>query len=209
MSEHEFHLPSDPIDGLLQWLQIAADAGVPEHIAMTLSTVSFENQPSSRIVYYKGLSARPDGERCPRFFTNYESQKSKEMVETPLVSLLFYWPSLWRQVRIEGRVEKLSYEESNAYFQSRARGSRIGAWASPQSHEIESREWLERRVTELEQKFDGQDIPCPPFWGGWRVIPQRVEFWLGGTHRLHDREVFARTDGYSGARSWTRTRVAP
>jgi pyridoxamine 5'-phosphate oxidase len=202
--EHEFNLPADPMDGLLRWLAEAEAAGMPEHVAMTLSTVSFENQPSSRIVYFKGFSKSADGARCPRFFTNYESQKSKEMTETPLVSLLFYWANQWRQVRIEGRVEKTSYEESNAYFQTRARGSRIGAWASPQSHVIKDRAELEARVADVEAKFDGKEVPCPPFWGGWRVIPQRVEFWQGGDSRLHDREVFE-WDG----RAWARSRLAP
>jgi pyridoxamine 5'-phosphate oxidase len=201
---HELNLPADPIDGLLRWLEEAKAAQVPEHIAMTLSTVSKHSQPSSRIVYFKGLSVSGMGERCPRFFTNYDSQKSREMIENPRVSLLFYWPVQWRQVRIEGRVEKLSHEESDAYFQTRARGSRIGAWASPQSSVLKSREELEARVADVTKKFEGKEIPCPPFWGGWRVIPSRVEFWLGGDSRLHDREVFER----SGS-SWKKTRLAP
>jgi pyridoxamine 5'-phosphate oxidase len=202
---HEFDLSEDPIDGFLKWLEKARADGVPEHVAMTLSTASKQGQPSSRIVYFKGLSVAGDGQRCPRFFTNYESQKSREMSENPHVSLLFYWPVQWRQVRIEGQVEKVSHEESEAYFQSRARGSRIGAWASPQSSVIPSREDLEARVNEVTKRFEGKEIPCPPFWGGWRVIPSRVEFWQGGESRLHDREVFTRADGGG----WTRTRLAP
>ncbi len=204
MADHEFHLPEDPMDGLLEWLEKARLDAIPEHIAMTLSTVSSEGQPSARIVYFKGFSALASGERCPRFFTNYESQKSREMNENPRVSLLFYWPAQWRQVRIEGRVEKVSDEESNAYFQTRARGSRIGAWASPQSSVIKSREELEARVNEVAERYEGKEIPCPPFWGGWRVIPERVEFWHGGESRLHDREVFTRA-----GRGWTRARLAP
>lgn len=202
---HEFELSEDPIDGLLKWLEEARADGVPEHVAMTLSTVSKQGQPSSRIVYFKGLSVADDGGRCPRFFTNYESQKSREMSENPRVSLLFYWPVQWRQVRIEGHVEKVSREESDAYFQSRERGSRIGAWASPQSSVIQSREDLEARVNEVAKRFEGKEIPCPPFWGGWRVVPSRIEFWQGGESRLHDREVFTRLDDGG----WTRTRLAP
>ena len=175
---------------------------------MTLSTVSNQGQPSSRIVYFKGLSSSTSGVRCPRFFTNYESQKSQEMLENPRVSLLFYWPVQWRQVRIEGRVEKVSYEESDAYFQSRARGSRIGAWASPQSSVIQSRSALETRVDEVTKRFEGKDIPCPPFWGGWRVVPSRIEFWHGGESRLHDREVYERS-GQSQDGVWKRMRLAP
>jgi pyridoxamine 5'-phosphate oxidase len=201
---HDFNLPEDPIEGLLLWLENARVQGVPEHIAMTLSTVSKSGQPSARVVYFKGLSTSVSGERCPRFFTNYESQKSREMTAHPQVSLLFYWPVQWRQVRVEGLAEKVSYEESDTYFQTRARGSRIGAWASPQSSVIGSREDLEARVTEVTKRFEGQEIPCPPFWGGWRVVPRRIEFWLGGDSRLHDREVFERT-----ADGWSRVRLAP
>ena len=201
---HVFKLPADPIEGLLEWLEKARLDGVPEHIAMTLSTVSTQGQPSSRIVYFKGLSSTSSGERCPRFFTNYESQKSQEMIANPRVSLLFYWPVQWRQVRIEGLVEKISREESNEYFQSRERGSRIGAWSSAQSSVIGSRDELESRVAEMTAKFEGQEIPCPPFWGGWRVVPSRFEFWLGGGSRLHDREAFDRS-----AQGWTRSRLAP
>jgi pyridoxamine 5'-phosphate oxidase len=204
MTVHEFNLPDEPIDGLLRWLEDARAEGVPEHVAMTLSTVSNHGQPSSRIVYFKGLSTSVSGERCPRFFTNYDSQKSHEMSENSRVSLLFYWPVQWRQVRIEGRVEKVSYEESDAYFQSRARGSRIGAWASPQSSVIKSREDLEALVAEVTKRFEGKEIPCPPFWGGWRVSPSRIEFWHGGDSRLHDREVFERA-----GHGWKRSRLAP
>jgi pyridoxamine 5'-phosphate oxidase len=205
VTDHDLELPIDPIDGLLQWLKEAEFAKIPEHVAMTLSTVSFELQPSSRIVYFKGLSESADGQRCPRFFTNFESQKSNEIAETPNVALLFYWPAQWRQVRIEGKAEKVSYQESNAYFQSRARGSQIGAWASPQSHVIANRAELETRVSELEIKFAGQPIACPPFWGGWRVIPQRIEFWQGGESRLHDRFVYEK----NSLLEWTRRRLAP
>jgi pyridoxamine 5'-phosphate oxidase len=194
----------DPMDGLLVWLKEAETAKIPEHVAMTLSTVSTTGQPSSRIVYFKGFSKNGGGLRCPRFFTNYESQKSKEIETNPQISLLFYWPTQWRQIRIEGQAERVSVEESEEYFQSRARGSRVGAWASPQSDPIKGREDLEARVLEIEAKFEGKDSPCPPFWGGWRVDPRRVEFWQGGTHRLHDRRVFTKIKT-----NWVKSTLAP
>lgn len=204
MSEHEFKLPDDPIDGFLAWLKRAEDAGVPEPVAMTLATVSSDGKPSARIVYYKGLSHDGAGRRCLRFFTNYESRKSKEIEADPNVALVFHWTTLNLQLRIEGVCEKTTTEESNAYFQTRERGSRIGAWASPQSETIASRAELEKRVADVEAKFAGKEIPCPPFWGGWRVVPMRIEFWGGGTHRLHDRQVFEWT-----GRDWRVHRIAP
>ena len=120
------------------------------------------------------------------------------------VALVFHWTTISKQLRVEGVCEKLTREESEIYFQSRARGSRIGAWASPQSHEIPSREFLENRVKEIEEKFAGVEIPCPPFWGGWRVMPKRIEFWHGGESRLHDRQVFEWTES-----NWQSMRLAP
>lgn len=203
-TDHDLKLPADPIDGFLAWLSEAETAKVPEPVAMTLATVGADLHPSARIVYYKGLSLEPGGRRCPRFFTNYESRKSQEIAQNPNVALVFHWTTLQKQLRIEGRCEKLSYEESNDYFQTRARGSRIGAWASPQSHEIPDRETLEERFAEIDAKFAGQEIACPPFWGGWRVTPLRIEFWHGGTSRLHDRQIFE----WTGA-EWRTARLAP
>ncbi len=203
-TDHNLHLPSDPIDGFLAWLKEAEDAKVPEPVAMTLATVSSDGRPSARIVYYKGLSSDSTGRRCPRFFTNFESRKSKEIAADPNVALVFHWTTLSKQLRIEGVCEKLTTAESETYFQSRARGSRIGAWASPQSHEIPSRDFLENRVKEIETKFSGKEIPCPPFWGGWRVVPTRIEFWHGGESRLHDRQVFEWT-----GTAWRTVRLAP
>lgn len=171
---------------------------------MTLATVDKNGHPSARIVYYKGLSQNAASRRCLRFFTNYNSEKSQDIESRPSVALVFHWTTLQLQLRVEGVCEKTSAEESNAYFQTRARGSRIGAWASPQSEVIASRESLESRVADVEAKFAGKEIPCPPFWGGWRVVPTRFEFWHGGTHRLHDRQVFELK-----GETWVTSRLAP
>lgn len=202
--DHDLLLPADPIDGLMTWLKEAEAKGLPEPTAMTLATVGQNGKPSARIVLFKGLSQSQSGRRCPRFFTNYESRKSSEIEVRPDIALAFHWTTLQRQLRIEGRCEKVSPEESNAYFQSRARGSQIGAWSSPQSEEIPDRETLERLVKETEERFGDGPIPCPPFWGGWRVVPTRIEFWQGQTFRLHDRIVYEWVDG-----AWITKRLAP
>jgi pyridoxamine 5'-phosphate oxidase len=137
------------------------------------------------------------------FFTNYGSRKAKELDENPFATLLFHWPILERQVRVEGPVERISEEESAAYFGTRARGSRIGAWASYQSEPLADRSDLVRRVREIEQRFTGQDIPLPPFWGGYRLTPELIEFWQGRLNRLHDRISYRRTDdGWHTERLW-------
>ena len=197
-------LPQDPMDGLQLWLKEAETAGMPEPTAMTLATVGQDLRPSARIVLFKGFSRDERGHRCPRFFTNYESRKSLELVSNSHVALVFHWTTMQRQIRIEGVVERVSRAESEEYFRSRPRGSQIGAWASPQSRLIDNREELDRLVSEIEAKFDGQVIPCPPNWGGWRVIPERIEFWQGIPNRLHDRFVFERKDGV-----WACARLAP
>lgn len=204
MNEHDLALPSDPIDGLLQWLKDAEASGQHEHTAMTLATATEAGRPSARIVLFKGLSVAGDGRRCPKFFTNYESRKSKEMAGNPFAALVFHWHEPHRQLRIEGRLEKTSREESEAYFRSRPRGSQIGAWASPQSREISSREELEAMVESIEKKFGNDPITCPPFWGGWRLVPERIEFWQGVPDRLHDRLAYE----WNGS-SWTTSRLAP
>lgn len=203
-SDNNLNLPTDPIEGLLRWLKDAEDAGLTEPTAMTLATATPDGKPSARIVLFKGLSALPDGRRCPRFFTNYRSRKSRELSENPHASLVFHWAKQARQIRVEGRFEKTSTKENEDYFSTRPRGSQIGAWASPQSQAIPTREALDRLVKETEDKFGSSPIPCPPFWGGWRLVPTRVEFWQGVTNRLHDRFVYE----WSGA-GWTFSRLAP
>ena len=138
------------------------------------------------------------------FFTNYGSRKAREMDENPKASLLLHWVVLQRQVRVEGSVERISAEVSAEYFRTRARGSQIGAWVSRQSEELEDRSVLETRSEEIEQRFRGEDVPSPPFWGGYRLIPERIEFWQGRLNRLHDRLEYTRADG-----GWTARRLYP
>ena len=171
-----------PLKQFSAWFEEAQKAEVLEPNAMSLSTVSPSGKPSSRIVLLKGIS-----ESRLKFFTNYRSQKAKDLELNPWVSINFFWPELERQVRIEGKVEKTSAEESDAYFNSRPQGSKLGAWASPQSDIIENREMMEESHRRLELEFKEKGIPRPPHWGGFHVIPERVEFWQGRASRLHDR----------------------
>lgn len=167
---------------------------------MTLATATPEGMPSARIVLLRGFD-----ERGFSFYTNYEGRKGGELSSNPRAALVFYWGALERQVRVEGSVSKLSEEESDEYFGSRPRGSRIGAWASEQSRVLEKRELLERRVAELEREYPGEEIPRPPFWGGFRVSHERVEFWQGRESRLHDRLLYERrSDG-----GWGIVRLQP
>jgi pyridoxamine 5'-phosphate oxidase len=184
------------------WLDEALAAQLEEPTALTLSTVdAATGQPSSRIVLLKGL---PDNAGF-LFFTNYDSRKGQELATQPLAALNFFWPALERQVRVEGRIEKAPAEMSTAYFQSRPRSSQLGAWASPQSQRIASREELEARELDLSTQFAGQDpLPRPPHWGGYILLPQRVEFWQGRPSRLHDRIVYEQVGD-----SWKISRLAP
>ena len=181
------------------WFQQAVDAQLPEPNTMTLATVDSRGRPSARIVLIKGVD-----ERGFVFFTNYESRKGRELAANPYASLLFYWIELERQVRIEGRIVKTSAEESDTYFASRPLGSRIGAWASNQSQVIESRSQLETREREISLQY-GDHPPRPPHWGGYAIVPDRIEFWQGRPSRLHDRVLYT----LAADASWARSRLAP
>lgn len=183
------------------WLEEALQAQLEEPTAMTISTVSVEGQPSARVVLLKGL---PDDAGF-LFYTNYDSRKGHDLAAQPLAALTFFWPGLERQVRVEGRVEKAPETVSTEYFQSRPRSSQIGAWASPQSQLIESREALEARKQEVAAEFTGQDpLPRPPHWGGYILRPHRLEFWQGRPSRLHDRIVYELAGD-----AWRLSRLAP
>jgi pyridoxamine 5'-phosphate oxidase len=192
-------IDSNPLTQFSQWFEEARQAEVPEPNAMHLTTVSAQGQPSGRIVLLKGLD-----ETGFVFYTNYESHKGKNLAENPLASLTFFWAELERQVRIEGKVEKVSEEESTAYFHSRPHASQLGAWASPQSQTIESREVLENNFKELEEKYEEGKVPKPAHWGGFRLIPEQIEFWQGRPSRLHDRILYQKEGG-----DWMINRLAP
>lgn len=190
---------SDPIEQFRAWFSDAVGAGVAEPNAMTLATATRDGVPSARVVLLKGFDARGFV-----FYTNYTSRKAQELDANPVASLCFFWQPLERQVRITGRVERVSREESEQYFHARPVAAQIGAWASKQSREIAGREELERRNAELTAKFAGAAIPLPDFWGGYRVEPSEVEFWQGRPSRLHDRLRYVR-DG----RRWLIRRLSP
>ena len=186
-----------------RWLDEALAARLDEPTAMTVSTVGPEGQPAARVVLLKGL---PDDAGF-LFYSNYDSRKGHELAARPRAALTFFWPGLERQVRVEGTVEKAAAEMSTEYFQSRPRSSQLGAWASPQSQVIESREALEQREREVEARFAGQTpLPRPPHWGGYILRPTRVEFWQGRPSRLHDRIVY---DWQPTANRWHLSRLAP
>lgn len=189
---------ADPLRQFRQWLDEAIRAEVPEPTAMTLATANADGRPSARIVLLKGLD-----DRGFVFFTNYESRKGADLAARPAAALAFFWKELERQVRIEGDVETVSDTENDAYYRSRPLGSRIGAWASPQSQPIDNRAWLEARVREAQAQL-GDDPARPPHWGGYRVIPDRLEFWQGRQSRLHDRIAYEKRAG-----AWVRARLAP
>jgi pyridoxamine 5'-phosphate oxidase len=189
----------DPIEQFARWFADATDAGVPEANAMTLATATLDGLPSARIVLLKGFDARGF-----TFFSNYNSRKGREIDANPRAALAIHWQPLERQVRIEGTVERVDREESEAYFLSRPLGAQIGAWVSQQSDVLTSREDLERRAEELQKRFANQPIPLPDFWGGYRVLPTSIEFWQGRASRLHDRLQYLRA-----RTGWTLRRLSP
>ena len=191
----------NPIRQFEKWFQElpAADVSAQDAISMTLATATTDGLPGARIVLMKSYD-----DRGFVFYTNYNSRKGAELTENPRACLLFYWSALWRQVRIEGAVEKVSEEESEQYFHSRPLGSKTGAWASNQSQPIENRAALENRFQEFDLKF-ADNVPRPPHWGGYRVIPEVIEFWQGQENRMHDRLRYTlQADG-----SWLIERLAP
>lgn len=177
----------DPFHLFRAWYDTAEESGLFLPEAMALATATPDGRPSVRMVLLKGLD-----EEGFTFFTNYESRKAREMKENPHASLCFHWAVLERQLRVEGTVHRTTEEESEAYFRTRARGSRIGAWASAQSRPLDQRSTLQERVKEAEERFRGDEVPLPPFWGGYRLVPTVMEFWQGRVSRLHDRWVFRR-----------------
>jgi pyridoxamine 5'-phosphate oxidase len=196
----EKDLAADPVTQFSRWFAQAERAGVLEPNAMVLATADGEGRPSSRTVLLKGFD-----DRGFVFFTNYGSRKGAELGVNPHASLLFPWYPIERQVIVIGRVERTGRDETAAYFRTRPHGSQLGAWASEQSSPVASREVLEQRFAELESRYpEGEGVPVPPFWGGFRVIPQSVEFWQGRPNRLHDRLRYSAAE-----QDWTVERLCP
>ena len=189
----------DPVDLFGKWFDAARESGIllPESVA--LATATPEGLPSVRMVLLKGIDARGFV-----FFTNYASRKSTEIEENPNAALCFHWAVHHRQVRVSGAVERITEDESRAYFATRDRGSRVGAWASKQSQALGERKELEERTRQVQERFSGGDVPLPPFWGGYRIAPTTIEFWQGRADRLHDRLVFTRSEG-----DWSTARLYP
>ena len=199
-SLNEKDVEKNPVQQFNKWWDAAVKSNIDDVNAMTLSTVTAAGSPAARIVLLKGYD-----QSGFVFFTNYESQKGNELLHNQHACLLFYWKELQRQVRIDGTVTKLTDEENDIYFHSRPEGSRMGAWASPQSRVIKSREVIEANFIKYGKKFEDKKIPRPPHWGGYRVQPQVVEFWQGRENRLHDRILYSLQKN----RQWKIQRLAP
>lgn len=192
-------MPTDPLSLFQEWLAEARLSEPNDPVAMALATADAEGRPSVRMVLLKGQD-----ERGFVFYTNLDSRKGGELAANPEAALLFHWKSLRRQVRVEGPVEPVAADEADAYFATRGRDSQLGAWASDQSRPLDSRSTFEARFQEMAERFDGQDIPRPPRWGGFRLVPQRIEFWSDRAHRLHERRLFLRKDA-----GWTEGLLYP
>ena len=197
----EAQAPDEPLALFHRWFgdAVKTEQAPVEANAMTLATVDAQGRPHCRVLLLKGLDAQGF-----TFFTNYDSAKGQQLRDCPFAAMTFFWPALERQVRIEGRVEKVSAKESDDYYQVRPLGSRLGAWASPQSQVIAGREALEGLVKATEARFSDSDPHCPEHWGGYRLLPDRIEFWQGRSSRLHDRLNYRSVDG-----KWVRERLAP
>ena len=194
-----FDFKNDPLDNFLKLFHEAQTKGIPDANAMALSTVNSENKPSVRIVLYKGLVRRGFS-----FYTNYDGRKARDIEHNQNVAATFFWSHLDRQIRVEGVVEKLLRSESEKYFASRARLSQLGAWTSHQSEKIESFDSFQKKLNEIDERFKGQVVPCPPHWGGYRIDPVEIEFWFGKTGRLHERYVYEKNGS-----DWNRFLRAP
>jgi pyridoxamine 5'-phosphate oxidase len=192
-------LDPDPIVQFGRWMEDALAAGLLLPNTMTLATATAGGRPSARMVLLKGFDHRGFV-----FYTNYESRKGRELSDNPWAALVLHWPRLERQVRVEGRVERVPAAESDEYFASRPFASRLGAWASRQSARLASRDELERRLSELEREYAAGEVPRPPHWGGWLVRPEAIELWQGRPNRLHDRFLYERS-----GEGWSRVRLSP
>ncbi len=196
----ETEVDPNPFVQFQQWFDQALQAQITEPNAMTLATVTANGQPRARMVLLKKFDRSGFV-----FYTNYNGHKGQELADNPQAALVFWWAELERQVRIEGRVEKVREQESDEYFHSRPKNSRLGAWASNQSQVVENREVLAAQLQQLEAKYENQEIPRPPHWGGFRVIPTVIEFWQGRPSRLHDRLQYQRVNG----EQWLIQRLSP
>jgi pyridoxamine 5'-phosphate oxidase len=183
-------MPTDPHALFEEWLAEAQSTEPNDPTAMALATADAQGRPSVRMVLLK----RHD-ERGFVFYTNFDSRKGGELADNPKAALLFHWKSLRRQVRVEGPVEPVAGSEADSYFATRSRDSQLGAWASEQSRPLDSRATFEARYEDVRRRFEGSQVPRPPRWGGWRVAPDRIEFWIDRAHRLHERRLFTRTGG--------------